>query len=320
MNGCLRRLFCCISCTAASAVGAPTEYHDRLEAAGPILWYSMGSSAGNEPNRGTLGATHDATYNGTVARGVSTFAGDSAAGFDGADDFMESLGFSPLNGNPSMTVEAVIRLESGGDAALWGPFLHWGQGSTGREVYFSVSNNLNTRPYVGVYNAGLRTTQGVPADAWIHLAWQRRGGSASNSGSRLFVNGVSVPLEVDPLLTILNAGQIDVISTVFRVNRAADFIGTRRFDGALDEIALFDRRLSTTEIRLNAAASGLDVLSVCPGDASGDGVVNFDDLNIVLTEFSLQGPGFDGDFDLSGVVDFVDLNTVLSGFGVDCTD
>ena len=313
---------CFVLGAASCAIGAPEAYHDRLSDVAPILWYSMSASAGNEANRGTLGGTHDATYNGTVARGVATFAGDSAAGFNGADDFLESIGLSPLTGNPDCTLEAIVNLTPAGNAALWGPFLHWGQGGTGREVYFSVSNNLNTRPYVGFYNAGLRTTEAVPTGEWIHVVWQRRGGSGSNSGSRLFVNGVSVSLQVDPGLSpgFLNASQIDVLATTFRVNRATDVIGTRRFEGAIDELALFDRRLSTTEIRMNAAASGLMVLGSCPGDASGDGVVNFDDLNIVLTEFASQGAGFDGDFDLSGVVDFVDLNTVLSSFGVDCTE
>jgi hypothetical protein len=54
-----------------------------------------------------------------------------------------------------------------------------------------------------------------------------------------------------------------------------------------------------------------------PGDTNGDGVVNFVDLNAVLSSFGSSGsPGFDpGDVDADGDVDFADLNTVLSNFG-----
>lgn len=53
-----------------------------------------------------------------------------------------------------------------------------------------------------------------------------------------------------------------------------------------------------------------------PGDANGDGVVDFADLNIVLSNFGDTGaPGDPGDLNGDGVVNFVDLNLVLSGFG-----
>lgn len=58
----------------------------------------------------------------------------------------------------------------------------------------------------------------------------------------------------------------------------------------------------------------------CPGDANGDLVVNFSDLNIVLGQFGQSGPvgSLEGDLNLDGVVDFEDLNLVLSFFGATC--
>jgi hypothetical protein len=56
----------------------------------------------------------------------------------------------------------------------------------------------------------------------------------------------------------------------------------------------------------------------CPGDANGDGVVNFTDLNIVLSEFGQSGAGLAGDVNGDGVVSFADLNLVLSNFGATC--
>ena len=58
----------------------------------------------------------------------------------------------------------------------------------------------------------------------------------------------------------------------------------------------------------------------CPGDANGDRVVNFADLNVVLSSFGMMGtPGsVPGDLNGDGSVNFADLNEVLSFFGVSC--
>jgi hypothetical protein len=62
------------------------------------------------------------------------------------------------------------------------------------------------------------------------------------------------------------------------------------------------------------------VATVCPGDANGDGLVNFADLNAVLSAFGTTGaPGTaPGDLNEDGVVNFGDLNLVLSAFGDSC--
>ncbi len=51
------------------------------------------------------------------------------------------------------------------------------------------------------------------------------------------------------------------------------------------------------------------------GDATGDGLVDFADLNAVLSSFGQSGESIVGDVDCDGVVNFADLNAVLSNFG-----
>lgn len=59
--------------------------------------------------------------------------------------------------------------------------------------------------------------------------------------------------------------------------------------------------------------------TACPGDANGDRVVDFLDLNIVLSFFGQSvAAGTSGDLNSDGIVDFLDLNIVLSFFGVTC--
>ncbi len=56
----------------------------------------------------------------------------------------------------------------------------------------------------------------------------------------------------------------------------------------------------------------------CAADANSDGVTNFADLNIVLSEFGQTSPSgglyLRGDVNNDGVVNFADLNAVLSAF------
>ncbi|MGD9692122.1 MAG: M14 family zinc carboxypeptidase [Phycisphaerales bacterium] len=68
--------------------------------------------------------------------------------------------------------------------------------------------------------------------------------------------------------------------------------------------------------------AGIDDVSIVlvqcdsiPGDINGDGVVNFADLNILLSNFGLSGPGIPGDITGDGNVNFADLNILLSNFG-----
>lgn len=55
-----------------------------------------------------------------------------------------------------------------------------------------------------------------------------------------------------------------------------------------------------------------------PGDTNADGIVNFADLNVVLSQFGMTGDGMSGDVNADGVVNFADLNQVLTNFGAGC--
>ena len=55
--------------------------------------------------------------------------------------------------------------------------------------------------------------------------------------------------------------------------------------------------------------------SLLAGDTNDDGVVDFADLNNVLSDFGSAPSSWRTDFDGSGTVDFADLNAVLAAFG-----
>lgn len=57
------------------------------------------------------------------------------------------------------------------------------------------------------------------------------------------------------------------------------------------------------------------ICATCPGDVNDDGLVDFSDLNAVLSSFGQTGAPLLGDDNADGAVDFTDLNAVLSRFG-----
>lgn len=56
----------------------------------------------------------------------------------------------------------------------------------------------------------------------------------------------------------------------------------------------------------------------CPGDVTGDQIVDFADLNALLVSFGQSGPNLPADLDGDGTVGFSDLNAVLVAFGTNC--
>jgi len=273
----------------AAACGAPIAFQNAVNASGPALWYQFNETSGNAINHGTLGANYNATVSATVLRSQTTASGDTGMRFVSANDFMESLSASALTGNPTFSIEAIVKLDASG-GALWGPMLHWGNGTTGTAVYFSISNFNNDRLYAGFYNAGVRTSSAITTGTWMHVAWVRQGGTDSTTGTTLYINGKVVATQQDPGLNpgVLAAGSISVASTVFRVNRAADNIGTRMFTGTLDEVALYTRALTPTEVLQHASAAGLACYANCDG-STGAPALSAGDFVCFLAQFRAGG-------------------------------
>lgn len=271
-----RRLVAALLLVAGSRAYAATEdFQSAVLADLPILYYQFNEPSGNALNYGSLGATHDATYNGTIQRGASTPAGDDGVAFDGVDDYLESLGVAPASvlANSTFSAEAIVFVPAvGGSATSWAPFLHWGPVSDGlmKSVYFSFSSNATTEVFAGFYSGGLQSPTGSLAlGRWHHVLWVRTGGGAANVGSKLYIDGVDLTsmLANDPELCC-NTSTPAVEAGEFRVNRARDF--NRSFVGSIDEVALYDRALTAQEVGEHFVASGLGLALDIDGDGTKD--------------------------------------------------
>lgn len=139
--------------------------------------------------------------------------------------------------------------------------------------------------------------------------------SVSNDGSGIMISSPGV-------YYIAVSGRTHVpFSTggeIFDINTPLEISGPDGLGGADPLLDWFGPRLiGNYEIDLTGAG-----FPPCPGDVNHDGVVNIDDLNIILTNWS-DGvpPNAFGDLNGDGVVDIDDLNELLANWGsTECFD
>ncbi len=299
---------------ASSAAAAPPEFALSVADSAPILWYRLNETSGNFANNGSLGAAFNAFSTGTISRGIATAAGDAGVGFK-PGGYLESLGVSPLSGNPTFSIEAVVRLPGASGAQFWGPFLHWGDGGasrSGREVYFGIDGFNNLILYAGFYNGGLRVPYELDPNTWMHVVWTRQGGTDSEAGSKLYINGCLIATIRDTALSpgFFAAANINIVPSSFRINEARDILGGRYFTGTLDEIALYDRVLTANEIAFRGS------IYKCAADQNCDAIVDLNDFFDFFSCWDLSEPC--ADIDGNGEVDLGDFFTFFNGFDTQC--
>lgn len=112
-------------------------------------------------------------------------------------------------------------------------------------------------------------------------------------------------------------------ATTFNTNQQPLFIGRHGlptfpyyFVGSIDEVAIYQRSLSETEVREHYCASSLDSSSCCQGDVNDDGDVNGSDVAVILGFWGNGGTSFPAaDMNRDGTVNGADLAEVLSSWG-----
>ena len=311
-----------------SATGAPSAFHDAVAADAPVLWYSFDDAAGSGTvaNSGSLGGGFDGSLMGGPTLGTPTLAGDNGILFDRlTQPWIVSGSDVPagLLGNPDFTCEAVVNIDELSGGTNFAPFLFWGQNGTGRSVYFSISNNDAQRVYAGFYNGGLRITCPYTSEGWLHIVWTRDSAGGTNNaltGTRVWVNGVEVPLQPDPVLCCNATAVVDVRPGPFRVQRADDF--TRYWSGIMDEVVLYDRVLSEAEVLEHYAASGIvEEYEDCAADINLTCSADPSDFTAWLGCFNDPGsqPYCDrADVNGDGNLDPADFTAWLAAFSAGC--
>lgn len=122
--------------------------------------------------------------------------------------------------------------------------------------------------------------------------------------------------EVDQIVGTSNAravlwraGETIALDEQIRLDGGWRLESARAINGS-GEIVGFGYRLGTPAAFL---------LTPCAGDANGDFLIDFADLNLLLSQFNTPVPNGSGaDFNNDGAVDFADLNVLLGAFNLAC--
>ena len=148
----------------------------------------------------------------------------------------------------------------------------------------------------------------VDDDTWHHLAYT---GDLATGGA-FYVDGVEVATDA----TSFNG--LTTVNDVMEIGGSSRF--SERWTGLMDDIAIWDERLSAATILGIANGDPIQGPSGPPGDTDGDGDIDDSDLGTSFSNYT--GPvgalggktAAQGDTDGDGDVDDSDLGTSFSGY------
>ncbi|MBI4590387.1 MAG: LamG domain-containing protein [Candidatus Rokubacteria bacterium] len=198
---------------------------------------------------------------GTLQNGASFSAGKvgQAFSFDGVDDYVLVPDAANLDLTSGMTIDAwvnpaTINMDDG--AAI----VAKGEG-TGEAYLFDVSDATGGYAIRFLFRDSTGLVFGVGFEPWLTLArvgvWNHVAGTydAATGVSKLYIDGVHVSTGVAPPNTLIstNTHELSIGSRQFR-GGAYDL----NFNGLIDEVEIFDRALSASEIQaiFNAGSAG----------------------------------------------------------------
>lgn len=209
-------------------------------------------------------------HDGTAVGAPAYLAGvrGSALRFDGVDDLVRFPGVPNATWDTAWTAAWFMRADdlrrysllSKRGSCTVSQLIDVRMASTAPElVGFELSNGLAT----GVARAAVR------ADAWVHVAVVRDG-----SAARVYVDGragadVAAPAQnLSGLIAPLAFGDSPCVGSD----------GTLRFAGALDELRVYDRALSASEVD---ALANLPTINLSPASATSGGRVSYTATELV---------------------------------------
>ena len=200
-------------------------------ASGLVAAYSFNEGSGTTVTD-LSGHGNTGTINGAVWSAAGKFG--NALSFNGTNSWVTVNDAASLDLSSTMTLEAWVNPTTLG--AVWRTVILKEQ--PGELIYSLYANTDTTRPSANVFVTSEHETRGTAAlaiGAWTHLA-------ATYDGTtlKLFVNGVQVS-------SVAVTGAISNSTGVLRIG--GNNVWGEFFNGLIDEIRIYNRVLSATEIQ-----------------------------------------------------------------------
>ena len=208
--------------------------------------------------------------------------------FNGIDNYLTIPGFKGISGGLSRTCTAWIKTTKAS-----GDIMTWGHAASGTKWIVRINETGSLRAQVqGGFIYGITP---VNDGQWHHIAVVLENDDTPNiSEVVLYVNGRPDVPEAILSHPINTADTLDVALGV------DPLVGTRYFQGRMDEVRVYSRALSNTEVWHLYAADAL------AGDILSDGVVDIADF-LYLAETWLSSHDGAADLTCDGIVDLADF-------------
>ncbi len=239
---------------APVAADDPGSYDAHVLSQGPVGYWQLGESSGTTAvNIGSNGV--DGIYNGATLgeAGIPGTGGDTAADFDGADDHVD-LGTFDVDGT-GITLSAWINVDDfdTDDQRIISKALSTGSNAT-EDHWWMLSTYDNGSDFVlrfrlragGTTDTLIASTGNIEINQW-HFAAATY--DETTGAMRIFLDGVEVGSKIHSL-----GGAVDQDPTQ-TVMIGANPNGYGYFDGTIDEVAVFDRALSLSDLQAMQAAT-----------------------------------------------------------------
>lgn len=190
-------------------------------------------------NEGTGTTVHDSSGNnntGALSAATWSTAGryGSALSFDGSTSIVTVPDSPSLDLSSALTLEAWINPPAASQG--WQNVLF--KEMPGNGAYFLYRSGYSAAPVGGIFTTAEQTvlgTTGPPLGAWTHLAFTYDG-----TTERFYVNGVLVSSHSV-------SGAVQVSNGVLHIG--GDSVWGEHFQGLIDEIRIYNRALSASEIQ-----------------------------------------------------------------------
>ncbi|MBS1791708.1 MAG: VCBS repeat-containing protein [Acidobacteria bacterium] len=206
------------------------------------------------------GANHGTLRNGATASAAGKVG--QTFSFDGVDDHITLNSTGIVKGQTAVTCDAWVRPR--------GPHSN-GYGYGGTVIHESVTGSgSNSRFGVFVFNDGrvnvfgrvndggstqVTTTATLPLNQWSHIA----GTWSATDGIRIYINGQQAASLPGPLGPFANGN-----SAFIAIGTDDPFAAGDEFNGDIDEVAIFNRALSASEIQTIFAADSAGKCKTTP--------------------------------------------------------
>jgi hypothetical protein len=250
--------------TALAAYAQNTEYSAAVLADHPLAYYRLDESSGTSAHDFS-GNGRDAIYRNGVGLRIpgALESADTAAAFDGRDDYIQVPGPWGGAGWREVTIEAwvnVIATSNDIQAIVISP-------DAGQFVHFQMSNAVFTYFNVIYPDILLPVIPESPLFQWRHVVLVGKSGE-----SRIYVNGQLMgpggpgfpPVTItDPITQIAQASEVRIGGNYFGA-----FGSGRFFHGNIDEVAIYDHALSQSRVLAHYNARRDALIKTCSPDAN----------------------------------------------------